>query len=162
MPLILKGISFVDLISCEICSNLVDSMIGCKICHLNVAQVEGFICKMWINFALDIPSLSNSSLIPTFVRDLPAKETLMITKYLNTREGDWKEFASEIWPKVSLAKLEVKFHEDKIAAILREWGQEDGKTEELLKILQKMRRCDVLKELQSIFPLSDTNKYPNF
>jgi hypothetical protein len=151
MPLILLGISFVDFIACEICSNLVDSMIGCKTCHLKVAQVEGFICKMWINFALDIAPLLHSPLIPTFVRDLPAKATLIIIQYLNVEERDWKELASEIWPEMSLSKLKAKLRGDKIEAVLTKWGQEDGKTEELLKILQKMKRYNVLEQLQSIF-----------
>ena len=87
--------------------------------------------------------------MPNLVQDLSSIVTTVVVDWMNLRrQNNWKAFARQVWPKLREVDLEIRFEEGRMSKVLLEWGTELGKTADLLTILVKLQRWDVLEELE--------------
>jgi hypothetical protein len=59
-------------------------------------------------------------------------------------DNNWKIFASEIWPLYSVDNIGSYFENGKTEAILAKWGRKNTTTSQLLQVLVKMERYDII------------------
>ena len=88
------------------------------------------------------------------MKKFPATATQMITRLMNVKlDNNWKLFAAEVWPKYSEMDIRSYFEESgKMAAILAKWGEEGATTSQLLQILKRIERNDVIQFLEDKYP----------
>ena len=66
---------------------------------------------------------------------------------LDDRLNDWQAFVSQLWPKYTTDDIKIKF-KDKMQSVLHVLDGEGEKTSKLLDLLEKVKRKDVLLELE--------------
>jgi hypothetical protein len=91
---------------------------------------------------------------PSLLKDTPSKAFVILTDWMNLVDhpNNWLAFATEVWPNNNKAQLEIKLKGGKMEKILEIWASEKGKTSDLVQILVKLKRNDVLAELKKEFP----------
>jgi hypothetical protein len=67
-------------------------------------------------------------------------------------ENNWKIFASEIWPSYSVDNIRDHLENGKTEAILAKWGRNNTTTSQLLQVLVKMERKDIIIYLEEKYP----------
>lgn len=63
-------------------------------------------------------------------------------------QNDWSVFAAEIWTDIHITKMKFFQGGGKMKAVLEKWGSEGATTIQLLQILNKIQRMDVIFLLQ--------------
>jgi hypothetical protein len=67
-------------------------------------------------------------------------------------DNNWKIFASEIWSLYSVDNIRSRFENGKTEAILAKWGRKNTTTSQLMQILLKMERHDIIIYLEEKYP----------
>ena len=90
---------------------------------------------------------------PQFIRDIPAKAAIIIIRLMNMKNTkNWKDFAAEAWPNMSMRDIISRFEAEKMESVLEQMGFECETTVKLFQILIKIERRDVIVDLQKEYP----------
>jgi len=90
---------------------------------------------------------------PQFVKDIPARAAHIIIRHMDVQNlKNWKDFAAEAWPNMSMIDIMSRFEAGKMDAILEKMGYEGETTARLFQILVKVERRDVILELRKEYP----------
>jgi hypothetical protein len=68
-------------------------------------------------------------------------------------DNNWKQFATEVWPTYREMDIKSRFEErGKMDAIMLKWGKKGATTSQLIQILVKIGRNDVVSSLEEKYP----------
>ena len=98
-----------------------------------------------------------STSFPGLVKDFPAKATKIICRLMNVEfdgsVNNWRQFATEVWQDYTEMDIRSRFEEKgKMEAILAKWGKKEATTSQLLQILTKIGREDVIAFVEEKYP----------
>jgi hypothetical protein len=101
---------------------------------------------MW---PIQYPNLQKLSSQFPFVGKMPKPASDIIIDRMNLKDlpNDWKVFVSQIWPTYTIYDMQMKFKEG-MKSVLDELATRCEKTAKLLDLLEKVKRNDVLMDLE--------------
>jgi hypothetical protein len=89
---------------------------------------------------------------PELIEKLPMKVSKIVVDMMDLdQSNNWTSLVTEVWPLCTARDIKIKF-KGGMEKVLETWGSEGGKVEDLLHILMKLKRKDVLHELQTVYP----------
>ena len=102
--------------------------------------------SMW---SIRFPNLQKLSNQFPYVGKIPKQASDIIVDRMNLKghTNDWQAFASQYWPTYTVDDIKINF-KDKMQSVLNRLGSKGETTGKLLDLLEKLKRRDVLDNLE--------------